>query len=328
MGRIKLILNVEEFFNMDSDLNVIHRVAQRAGQGLVVPIVTPFTADGEHVDPSALRALVQFLIRSQVHALITCGTTGEGALLRNEERQRITEVAVEAAAGQVPVLAQTGATTTAETIALTRQAQACGADAATVVTPYYFRLSNAALVAHYAALAEAVPDFPIFLYNIPQNTGNNLSPPVVAEIARRCPNVVGIKDSSGNLAQLAEDRVEVPRRFYTLVGSDRLILAAMANGADGAVAGNANAVPEPFVALFEAISAGDWGKARQAQEQITFVARILGDGGDLSLFKGVIKRRGLPVGPVRRPLLTAPEAEVDARMRELKAAGLSLPAVA
>lgn len=311
---------------MDPDPNAMYRAAERAGRGLVVPLVTPFTDDGEDVDISALRAVVQFLIRSQVHALITCGTTGEGVLLSHEERKRIVEVVVEEAAGRVPVLAQTGAATTVETITLTHHALDCGADGATVVTPYYFRLTNAALVAHYTSVADAVPDFPIFLYNIPQNTGNNLSPAVVAEIARRCSNVVGIKDSSGNLAQLAEDRVEVQRRFYTLVGSDRLILAAMANGADGAVAGNANAVPEPFVELFRAIAVGDWAQARQAQNKITAIARILGDGGDLSLFKGVLKRRGLPMGPVRRPLLTASEEEVDAKMQELEAAGVFLPA--
>ena len=295
-----------------------------AGRGLVVPLVTPLAADGESVDVGSLAALVEFLIGRGVHSLMTCGTTGEGVLLTYEERQRIVEAAVRAAAGRAPVLAQTGAATTADTIALTRHAQACGADAATVVTPYYFRLSDAALIAHYASVAESVPGFPIFLYNIPQNTGNNLTPAVVAEIARRCPNVAGIKDSSGNLAQLAEYRSEVPRRFYTLVGSDRLILAALAGGADGAVAGNANAVPEPFIELFDAMSAGDWTRARQAQAQITAVARVLGDGGDLSLFKGVLKRRGLSVGPVRRPLLTAADDVIAARIQELEAAGVSI----
>jgi 4-hydroxy-tetrahydrodipicolinate synthase len=247
-------------------------------------------------------------------------------LLSDEERQRIAEAAVQAAAGRVPVLVQSGAATTPDTIALTRHARACGADAATVVTPYYFRLSDAALIAHYCAVAESVPGFPIFLYNIPHNTGNNLAPAVVAEIARRCPNVVGIKDSSGNLAQLAEYRGEVPRRFYTLVGSDRLILAALAGGADGAVAGNANAVPEPFVELFDAMAAGDLTRARRAQARITAVARILGDGGDLSLFKGVLKWRGLNVGPVRRPLPTAADDAVAACVRELEAAGVFISA--
>ncbi len=299
----------------------IHRMA---GQGLVVPLVTPLAAGGESVDLEALPALIEFLISRGVNGLMTCGTTGEGALLTYEERQQIASAAVRAAAGRVPVLVQTGAASTADTMALTRHAQACGADAAAVVAPYYFRLSDAALISHYSAVAESAPDFPLFLYNIPQNTGNNLAPAVVAEIARRCSNVVGIKDSSGNLAQLAEYRSEVPRRFYTLVGSDRLILAALAGGADGAVAGNANAVPEPFVELFDAMSAGDLARARLAQARITAVARILGDGGDLSLFKGVLRRRGLSVGPVRRPLLTADDDVIAARVQELEAAGVSM----
>lgn len=124
---------------MRLDANAIDRTAERAGRGLVVPLITPLTDDSEIVDLMALQALIQFLICCGVHGLITCGTTGEGALLSHEERQRITEVTVQAAAGGVPVLAQTGAATTAETITLTRHAQACGADAATVVTPYYGR---------------------------------------------------------------------------------------------------------------------------------------------------------------------------------------------
>ncbi len=295
-----------------------------AGQGLVVPLVTPLAAGGESVDWGALPALIEFLIGRGVNGLMVCGTTGEGVLLTDEERQRIAVAAVQAAAGRVPVLVQTGAASTAETLVLTRHARACGADAATVVTPYYFRLPDAALIAHYTAVAESVPEFPIFLYNIPQNTGNSLTPAVVAEIARRCPNVVGIKDSSGNLAQLAEYRSGVSRRFYTLVGCDRLILAALASGADGAVAGNANAVPEPFVELFDAMAAGDLPRARLAQARITAVARILGDGSDLSLFKGVLKWRGLSVGPVRRPLLTADDDVVAAHIRELEAAGVRI----
>jgi 4-hydroxy-tetrahydrodipicolinate synthase len=306
---------------------MISQAHRPAGQGLVVPLVTPLDAGGESVDEGALAALIEFLIGRRVDSLMVCGTTGEGVLLTDEERQRVAAAAVRAAAGRVPVLVQTGAASTAATLALTRAARDCGADAATVVTPYYFRLPDAALIAHYAAVAESVPEFPIFLYNIPQNTGNALAPAVVAEIARRCPNVAGIKDSSGNLAQLAEYRSEVPRRFTTLVGSDRLILAALAGGADGAVAGNANAVPEPFVELFDAMAAGDLTRARLAQARVTAVARILGDGGDLSLFKGVLKWRGVSVGPVRRPLLTAGDDVVAACVRELEAAGVPIERV-
>jgi len=309
---------------MDPTLDAIQRTAARAGRGLVDPLLTPLTEDGESLDIPALETLTEFLIRSGVQGLTTCGTTGEFALLRHSERQQVTEVVVKKAAGRVPVVAQTGAITSAETIALTRHARECGADAASVVTPYFYGLTDAALVAHYLAVASAVPDFPLFLYNIPQRAGNNLSPAVVAEITRGCPNVMGIKDSSGNLGQLAQERMMVNRRFYTLVGSDHLILAGMANGADGAVAGNANVFPEPFVALFKALADGDWAAAGAFQDKVTTGAGILGNAVDLSLFKGVLRRRGLETGPVRRPLLTASEQEIDRCVNAIQAAGIDL----
>jgi 4-hydroxy-tetrahydrodipicolinate synthase len=309
---------------MNPKMDAIQHSAARAGKGLVVPLLTPLTADGENLDIPALETLTEFLIRSGVQGLTTCGTTGEFALLRHSERQQVTEVVVKKAAGRVPVVAQTGAITSAETIALTRHARECGADAASVVTPYFYGLTDAALVAHYLAVASAVPDFPLFLYNIPQRAGNNLSPAVVAEITRGCPNVMGIKDSSGNLGQLAQERMMVNRRFYTLVGSDHLILAGMANGADGAVAGNANVFPEPFVALFKALADGDWAAAGAFQDKVTTGAGILGNAVDLSLFKGVLRRRGLETGPVRRPLLTASEQEIDRCVNAMQAAGIDL----
>jgi 4-hydroxy-tetrahydrodipicolinate synthase len=309
---------------MDLKMDVIQRTAARAGKGLVVPLLTPLSADGENLDIPALEALTEFLIRSGVQGLTTCGTTGEFALLRHSERQQVTEVVVKLAAGRVPVVAHTGAITSAETIALTRHARECGADAASIVTPYFYALTDQALVAHYAAVSSAVPDFPLFLYNIPQRTGNNLSSAVVAEITRACPNVVGIKDSSGNLGLLAQHRMQVERRFYTLVGSDHLILAGIANGADGAVAGNANVFPEPFVGLFKALADGDWAAAGAFQDKVTTGAGILGNASDLSLFKGVLRRRGLETGPTRRPLLTASEQEIDRCVNAMQAAGIDL----
>ncbi len=309
---------------MDPTLDTIQRTAARAGKGLIVPLLTPLSADGESLDIPTLETLANFLIRSGVQGLNTCGTTGEFGLLKHTERQRVTEVVVKLAAGRVPVLAHTGAITTAETVALTRHARRCGADAVSVVTPYYYPLTDQALVDHYVAVSSAVPDFPVFLYNIPQKAGNNLSPAVVAEITRRCPNVVGIKDSSGNLGLLAEDRREVKRRFYTLVGADHLILAAMANGADGSISGYANVFPELFVALFKALAGGDWSAACAFQDKISIGSHIMGNGMDFSLLKGVLRRRGLDTGPTRRPLMNASEAEIDRCVEVMQAAGIDL----
>jgi 4-hydroxy-tetrahydrodipicolinate synthase len=308
---------------MSPEPNPMERAAQRTGRGLIVPMVTPFTPDGEDLDKTALRKLVSFLADSGVDGVISSGTTGEFPLLREEERRLAVETVVEAAAGRIAVVAQTGMATTAATIAMTRFARQAGADAALVVSPYYYRVSDTALIEHYRRVADAAEDMPVFLYNIPGNTGNNLSPAVVAQLARHCPNIAGIKDSSGDLIQLAEYIAGAERRFYTLEGNDRLILAALANGADGSASGNAGVVPEPFVELFRAFRAGDLPGALRAQQRATEVARILGDG-DLGLFKGVLKRRGIDVGPMRRPLLTAAADRVDAAAGELAALGIHM----
>ena len=309
---------------MHPTMDTLQLTAARVGKGLIVPLLTPLSADGEGLDIPTLETLVDFLIRSGVQGLNTCGTTGEFALLKHTERRQVTEVVVKLAAGRLPVLAHTGAITTAETVALTRHARECGADAASVVTPYYYPLTDKALVDHYVAVSSAVPDFPIFLYNIPQKAGNNLSPAVVAEIARQCPNVVGIKDSSGNLGLLAQDRMEVKRRFYTLVGADHLILSAMANGADGSISGFGNVFPEPFVALFKAIAEGDLTAASDFQDKISIGSITMGSGMDFSLLKGVLRRRGLDTGPARRPLMNASEQEIDRCIAVMLAAGIDL----
>jgi dihydrodipicolinate synthase/N-acetylneuraminate lyase len=309
---------------MHPTMDTIQHTAARVGKGLIVPLLTPLAADGESLDIPTLETLAEFLIRSGVDGLNTCGTTGEFALLKHSERRQVTEVVVKLAAGRLPVLAQTGAITTAETVALTRHARECGADAVSVVTPYYYPLTDQALVDHYVAVSSAVPDFPIFLYNIPQKAGNNLSSALVAEITRQCPNVVGIKDTSGNLGQLAQDRMEVKRRFHTLVGADHLILSAMANGADGAIAGFGNVFPELFVALFKAFAAGDLTAAGAFQDKITIGSGVMGNGMDFSLLKGVLRRRGLDTGPTRRPLMNASEQEIDRCVADMLAAGIDL----
>lgn len=185
-------------------------------RGVFPALLTPLTDDGERIDAAALRAHVAWLIDHGVHGLMPAGSTGEGPLLTTAERQQLLEVVVDAAAGRVPVLAHVGAITTRETIALVRHARGCGAQAASVVTPYYFRVPDEALIAHACRVAEAAPDLPIFLYNIPQNTGNTLSSAVVEAIVARCPNVVGLKDGSDDRDALVRFTMASGGRFQAL----------------------------------------------------------------------------------------------------------------
>ena len=291
-------------------------------RGVFVPLVTPFDAAGE-VDPSALRRLVDYLIGAGIHGLFVGGTTGEFPLLSTAERRRVAEIVSERAAGRVPVVIHAGAPSTRDTIELARHARDIGAPAVAVVAPYYFPLADDALVAHYVRLSESVPGLPVLLYNIPQRTANALVPRLAARIVGRCPNVVGIKDSSGNLSQTIE-YLSLRPDFQVAQGADGLIVAGLAAGIPATVSGNANVFPELVVAVFEAWWRGDLAGARVAQARLTSVRHALGDGLDLSLFKRVLAHRGVPVGDVRAPLPAATEAAVHATIAAIEAAGVSV----
>lgn len=292
-------------------------------RGVIVPLLTPFDARGE-IDEGATRRLVDFLIARGVRGLFPVGTTGEMPLLAIDERRRLAEIVIDAAGGRVPVIIHTGSATTQQTIALTQHAQAAGADAAAMIPPYYYRYSDDALFQHFARIAEDAPDFPIYLYENPSVTGNSISLDVIRRLVDRCPNVVGLKDSSGSLATLAACRQIRNGSFNTAVGPDGLILAGAAMGIDACVSGNANVVPELVVALHAAASQGDLPCARALQGRLDAVRAILRDGTDLSLFKGVLARRGLAVGSVRAPLVQAQDETIAACWNALTALDVDL----
>ena len=155
-------------------------------KGVIVPLLTPFDERGA-LDTAAVARLVDFLIARGVHGLFPGGTTGEGPLLSTDERRALAEAVVRAADGRVPVIIHTGAITTHEAVTLTRHAQECGADAAALITPFYFHYSDDALFRHFATVCEAAPDFPIYLYNNPGVTGHVIDADLVARLVRRIP---------------------------------------------------------------------------------------------------------------------------------------------
>lgn len=293
--------------------------------GVIVPMLTPFDSNGA-IDTGAARRLTDFLIGHGVSGLFPMGTTGEGPLLTIEERRRVAETVVQAAAGRVPVIIHSGAITTRETVALTIHARDIGAQAVAVVPPYFYRLTDEALIHHYERVAGAAPDFPVYLYNNPAVTPNVLTTDLVYQIVERCPNVCGLKDSSGSLATLNASKNLREGAFNTAIGPDGLILAGLAMGLDATVSGNANVVPEVVTALYQVASAGDLLTARKLQGTLDQVRAILKDGMDLSLYKGVLTRRGISVGTVRAPLLPAPDGIINRCWDALLEAGLDLQA--
>ena len=193
-------------------------------KGIIPAMVTPLKKD-ETLDEDGLREVINYLIESGVHGIFCCGSQGEIYSLRDEERRRVVEVTVDEVNGRVPVYAGTGEVTTEKVIDLTRYAKDVGADAASIITPYFIRPSSEELYMHYRKIAEAV-DIPIILYNNPGRTGVNLDVSVVSRLAK-IDNIVGIKDSSGDLTLTAEYIRQTPERFSVIAGRDSLILATL-----------------------------------------------------------------------------------------------------
>jgi 4-hydroxy-tetrahydrodipicolinate synthase len=272
-------------------------------RGVIVPLVTPFEPGGDEIDEGALTALCQWLIHKGVHGLMPCGTTGEGPLLSTEERMRLLEVTLKAADGRVPVIAHVGAATTRESILLARHAESVGIQAVSVVTPYYFPVTLAAMVEHFCRVADSVPELTVYLYNIPSRTVNNFTRAGAEAVIARCPNVMGIKDSSGDLENTTSFIGLKDGQFQVACGSDSLIFKALQKGAVACVSGNSNAYPEVTVAMFEAFWRGDMESAARQQQVMDVVRNTLANGGDLSLLKRAIGHRGIAAGAVRPPLL-------------------------
>ncbi len=287
-------------------------------RGIISPIVTPLKANGD-INTAMLLPLVDFLIARGIAGIYPLGSTGEGPLFSAAERQAIAAATVEAVAGRVPVIVHTGAITTAETITLTSHARDIGANAAAVLTPWYYRLSEAALERHYRAVYEALPAFPIYLYNLPAFTGNSLSTALVMRLARDYDNCAGLKDSSGDLQTMFAANHLRDGRFNTCIGPDMLILAGLSMGLDAAVSGHSNIFPELVVGIHEAVAAGNLIAARERQRQLKALGEVIAGAGGLPMFKALLQERGLPVGGMRAPLQSPAEETVRACVAQLRA---------
>lgn len=285
-------------------------------KGVIVPTLTPFDDTGA-VDTTKIAPLTEFLISHGVKGLFPSGTTGEGVLLTIEERKQLAEATVKAANGSVPVIVHTGANTTRETIELTKHARDIGAYAVAIVTPYYFKHTDEALEQHYITVIEAVPDIPIYLYNIPQFTGNSLPLNLVMKLAASYDNVVGLKDSSGDLQVMFAVKKLHDAQFNTAIGPDDLIVAGLSMGLDACVSGHANVVPEIVVGIYDATVCGDLEQAQNLQFLLNQVSAAMDHPRRMSIWKGVLAHRGVSLGGMRAPLLTATDEDVQIAVNKL-----------
>jgi 4-hydroxy-tetrahydrodipicolinate synthase len=284
--------------------------------GIYPAVPTAFTSQGD-LDLGAQAAIVEWLISCRVHGIFGVGSQGESFALSFEERSRLARAYVQAARGRVPVMIGTGAVTTAETVALSRDAEASGADALSLITPYFLKLTQAEIAAHYRAVLRAVR-IPVLAYTNPARTGNTVAPETAAALAGEFPHFAGIKDSTGDLSQTLTYATLCPPGFAVFVGRDTLIFSALVNGLSGAVAATASAAPELAVGIYDAVRAGDLETARRVQARLA----VLRDAFDLGSFPVVVKEamqiRGLPAGPARLPVSPLSASQRD-KLRALLA---------
>jgi 4-hydroxy-tetrahydrodipicolinate synthase len=230
-------------------------------RGCATALVTPFTASGA-VDEPRLRALIEYQIAGVVRLLVPCGTTGESVTMTEKEDQRVIKLTVDAAQGRARVIAGTGSNATASAIAYSRAARDLGVDAVLVVAPYYNKPTQEGLYAHFRAVAEAVSDLPVVIYNVPGRTALNIAAATTLRLAREVDNIAAIKEASGDLAQIMAILRNRPEHFRVLSGDDAVTLPLIALGADGLISVASNEAPALMSRLIELALTGDWDAAR------------------------------------------------------------------
>lgn len=290
-------------------------------RGIIPPVVTPFTNDQE-LDLAKLKAHVDWQIECGVHGIFVLGTTGEFYALDEKEKQTVVATAVAHCRGRSPVFAGTGAETTREVVRLTKMAEKEGADGVSVITPYFIKPSQAELFDHFRKVAESTK-LPVVLYNNPGTcAGLSIEPDTVARLAE-LPNVVGIKDSSGDLQNTIEILRNTSRdKFGVLNGRDTLILAALQAGVQGAIPASCNIAPELCVGLYESFAKGDLTAAREFQARLHPIRMAMSLGTGNGAVKEALILLGRSCGPNRSPVGPLHEEKKLKLMGILEKAGL------
>lgn len=289
--------------------------------GAAVAIITPMNADGS-VNYEELGRIIDDQIDHGTDAIVICGTTGESPTLTDEEHTACIRYAVKQAAGRVPVIAGTGSNDTKYAIWLSRQAQADGADALLLVTPYYNKTSQAGLVAHYTAIANAV-DLPCILYNVPSRTGCNLTPASLAELAK-LPNINAVKEASGNISQVAEIAAACGDELNIYSGNDDQIVPILSMGGMGCISVLSNVVPAGTVAITDKFFAGDVAGAAQLQCKYMPLIRSLFCESNPIPVKAAMAAMGYCENFLRLPLVPMEEDHYETMIQRMRALGINV----
>src|SRR5438552_2733735 len=276
-------------------------------RGCATALVTPFKADGAF-DEERMRALVERQINGGVRLLVPCGTTGESATMSEAEDQRVIGLTVEVARGRAKVIAGAGSNSTAAAIDYSKRARDLGSDAVLQVAPYYNKPTQEGLYAHFRAIAEAIPETPIMLYNVPGRTSSNIAAPTVLRLARDCENIVAIKEASGNLSQIMEILRERPANFCVLSGDDAVTLPLISLGAEGIVSVASNEIPDLMSRMTELALKGDWDGARELHYRLLPLMEINFIESSPGPVKAAMAMMGLLEENFRLPLVPVTES--------------------
>ncbi|KSV95587.1 MULTISPECIES: 4-hydroxy-tetrahydrodipicolinate synthase [unclassified Sinorhizobium] len=286
-------------------------------KGSIPALVTPFTATGA-VDADGFVAHVEWQIKEGSHGLVPVGTTGESPTLSHDEHKKVVELCIEAAAKRVPVIAGAGSNNTTEAVELAQHAEKAGADAILVVTPYYNKPTQKGLFAHYAAIAESVK-LPIVIYNIPGRSVVDMSVETMAALSKAYANIIGVKDATGKIERVSEQRMACGPDFVQLSGEDATALGFNAHGGVGCISVTANVAPRLCAEFQEATLAGEFAKALAYQDKLMPLHKAIFMEPGLCGAKYALNRLGRMSRTVRSPLLStlepATEVAIDAALR-------------
>ncbi|AIS52039.1 4-hydroxy-tetrahydrodipicolinate synthase DapA [Thermoanaerobacter kivui] len=277
-------------------------------KGSGVAIVTPFNEKG--VNFEKLGELIEWHIKEGTDAIIICGTTGEASTMTQEEQQAAIKFTVEKVAGRIPVIAGTGSNNTAHAVEMSEYAQSVGADALLVITPYYNKTTQKGLVAHFTEIARHV-DIPIIVYNVPSRTSLNMQPETFLEISKHVDNVVGVKEASGDIVQVAEIARIMGKSFEIYSGNDDQVIPIMSLGGLGVISVTANIIPAKIHEMTIAYLNGDIEKARDMQLELNPLNRALFIETNPIPVKTAMNLMGFNVGPLRLPLVEMSDKNLE-----------------
>lgn len=292
-------------------------------KGSAVALVTPFTKDNK-VNFDKLAELIEYHIENKTDAIVSCGTTGEATTMSDEEILSVLEFTVKKVNGRIPVIAGTGSNNTMHSVELSQKAETLGVDGLLIITPYYNKANKSGLKKHFVTIAESV-NIPIILYNVPGRTCMNISPALIAELAQ-VPNIVAVKEASGDLGQVAEIASLVPEDFAIYSGNDDSIVPLLSLGGHGVISVLANVCPRETHDLVEKYLEGDVEGSRKIQLDLdALIAALFIEVNPIPV-KTAMNLLGFEVGDLRLPLDNMDPANLEVLKKELINAGLKVQA--